>query len=52
MDMGVSAPVIALSLMQRFNSRNKNSFSDKFLAALRKEFGGHAVVPAGKRPRD
>jgi 6-phosphogluconate dehydrogenase len=51
-DQGVASPVIALSLMQRFNSRNKNSFSDKFLAALRREFGGHSVVPSGKRPRD
>jgi 6-phosphogluconate dehydrogenase len=51
-DMGVASPVIALSLMERFSSRNKNSFSDKFLAALRKEFGGHPVVPAGKKPRD
>jgi 6-phosphogluconate dehydrogenase len=45
-DMGVASPVIALSLMQRFNSRKNNSFSDRFLAALRHEFGGHFVVPA------
>jgi 6-phosphogluconate dehydrogenase len=49
-DSGVAAPVMALSLMQRFSSRNKNSFSDRFLAALRQEFGGHPVVPVGKNP--
>jgi 6-phosphogluconate dehydrogenase len=43
-DTGVSAPVIALSLMQRFRSKEKDSFSDKVVAALRREFGGHAVV--------
>jgi 6-phosphogluconate dehydrogenase len=48
-DSGVPSPVIALSLMQRFNSRNKNSFSDRFVAALRREFGGHAVVSAGDK---
>ena len=48
-DTGVSAPVIALSLMQRFRSRAQDAFSDKVVAALRKEFGGHAVVRAGKK---
>lgn len=43
-ESGVSAPVIALSLMRRFESRNANLFSDRLLASLRKEFGGHAVV--------
>jgi len=42
-ESGVSAPVIALSLMARFRSRTKDGFSDKVLAALRREFGGHAV---------
>jgi len=45
-ETGVSAPVIALSLLRRFRSREKDSFSDKVLAALRKEFGGHAVMAA------
>jgi 6-phosphogluconate dehydrogenase len=40
----VAAPVIALSLLQRFRSRKEDTFSDKVLAALRREFGGHAVV--------
>ncbi len=39
----VPAPVIALSLYLRFRSRQTDSFSMKVLAALRNEFGGHAV---------
>jgi len=42
-DMSVAAPVIALSLFSRFRSRQEDSFGDKVLAALRHEFGGHAV---------
>lgn len=41
--LGVSAPVLTLSLMERFRSRDDNSFADRMLAALRSEFGGHAV---------
>src|SRR5207302_11010012 len=37
-DSGVSAPVIALSLFQRFMSRQKDAFSLRVLAALRNEF--------------
>ena len=37
------APLIALSLFERFASRQESSFSDKVVAALRKEFGGHGV---------
>ncbi len=48
-DTGVSAPVIALSLMRRFRSQKQDSFSDKVVAALRREFGGHAVVAADKK---
>lgn len=40
----VSTPVIALSLMQRFRSQKEESFSDKVVAALRREFGGHSVI--------
>ncbi|SPD74664.1 putative 6-phosphogluconate dehydrogenase YqeC [uncultured Desulfobacterium sp.] len=43
MDTNVSAPVITLSLMQRYRSREKDQFSDKVVAALRQKFGGHAV---------
>lgn len=39
----VPAPVISLSLFERFSSRQETSFSAKFIAALRKQFGGHAV---------
>ncbi len=48
-DEDVPAPVIALSLFSRFYSRDSNAFSWRVLAALRNEFGGHAVqvVPAG-----
>lgn len=42
-DMAVSVPVIALSLFKRFQSRQEDLFSDRVLAALRREFGGHAV---------
>jgi len=42
-EAGVSSPVITLSLFERFRSRKKNTFSDRILAALRREFGGHAV---------
>ena len=42
-DSGVPAPVITLSLMERFRSRQAESFGYKLLAALRREFGGHAV---------
>jgi 6-phosphogluconate dehydrogenase len=34
---------ISLALIERLRSRAKNSFSDKLLAAMRHEFGGHAV---------
>ena len=36
-------PVITLSLFQRFASREENAFANRFIAALRREFGGHAV---------
>ena len=42
-ESGVAAPVIALSLFKRFQSRDDNAFEDRVLAALRREFGGHAV---------
>ena len=48
-ETGVSAPVIALSLMRRFRSQVQESFSDKVVAALRREFGGHATVAADKK---
>ena len=42
-DENVPAPVITLSLLARFVSRQPESFSAKVIAALRNEFGGHAV---------
>jgi 6-phosphogluconate dehydrogenase len=42
-DQSVPAPVITLSLLQRFASRQDESFSAKVVAALRNQFGGHAV---------
>jgi 6-phosphogluconate dehydrogenase len=39
----VPAPITALSLFARFASRQDESFSGKVIAALRNEFGGHAV---------
>ena len=42
-DENVPAPVITLSLMLRFASRQDESFSAKVIAALRNQFGGHAV---------
>jgi 6-phosphogluconate dehydrogenase len=42
-DEEVPAPVTALSLFARFASRQEESFSAKVIAALRREFGGHAV---------
>lgn len=44
--LGVSLPTIALSLFARFASREENAFSLRVLAALRNEFGGHAVKKA------
>jgi 6-phosphogluconate dehydrogenase len=43
LELNVSAPVITLSLMERFRSRDDDSFADKLLSSLRNEFGGHAV---------
>ncbi len=42
-DLSVPAPVITLSLLMRFASRQDESFSAKVIAALRHQFGGHAV---------
>ena len=45
-DLAVPTPVIALSLMARFSSRQDESFGAKVIAALRREFGGHSVKSA------
>lgn len=43
LDLGVPTPVIALSIMMRYRSQMSDTFSGKVVAALRNEFGGHAV---------
>ncbi|GAB4341861.1 MAG: decarboxylating 6-phosphogluconate dehydrogenase [Desulfobulbaceae bacterium] len=48
-ESGVAAPVITQALFARFQSRDPNSFAARVLAALRREFGGHAVKTSGKR---
>lgn len=48
-DTAVPAPVIASALFQRFASRQDNAFADRLSAALRKEFGGHAVQATLKK---
>jgi 6-phosphogluconate dehydrogenase len=45
-DLDVPAPVITLSLLVRLRSRQSDSFGAKVIAALRNEFGGHAVRKA------
>jgi 6-phosphogluconate dehydrogenase len=45
-DNSVPAPVITLSLMQRFSSRQDESYAAQVNAALRNQFGGHAVEHA------
>ncbi len=45
-DLDVPAPVITLSLQMRLRSRQDESFGAKVIAALRNEFGGHAVKKA------
>jgi len=49
-DKAVPMPVLALALQARFRSRQESSFSGRMLAALRREFGGHAVQPTGSGP--
>jgi 6-phosphogluconate dehydrogenase len=41
--LDVPAPAMTLALLQRLRSRDDNAFADRLLAALRQEFGGHAI---------
>jgi 6-phosphogluconate dehydrogenase len=41
-DLGVAVPIISGALFRRFRSQSEENFSDKVVAALRHEFGGHA----------
>jgi len=55
-ERGVPAPAITAALFARFSSRDANLFSDRLLAALRGQFGGHALrvhlVEDTETPRD
>jgi 6-phosphogluconate dehydrogenase len=42
-ELGVALPVITLALQRRFRSQDAEPFGDKLLAAMRNQFGGHAV---------
>ncbi len=42
-ELGVPAVAITASLLERLRSRDTDSFSDKLLAAMRNQFGGHAI---------
>jgi len=44
-DLDVPAPVITQALQARFVSRQEESFAAKLLAAMRNQFGGHAIIP-------
>jgi 6-phosphogluconate dehydrogenase len=50
MDLDVPTPVITLSLMMRFVSRQDESYAARLLAAMRNQFGGHAMLPSGDTP--
>jgi 6-phosphogluconate dehydrogenase len=43
LEMGVPTPVITMSLLMRYRTQTEDTFSGKVVAALRNEFGGHAV---------
>ena len=45
-DRGIAAPVITLALQMRYASRDERNFAARLLAAMRNQFGGHAVKPA------
>ncbi len=42
-ELNVPAPVITQSLIERLRSRDRDSFTDKLLASMRNEFGGHPI---------
>jgi 6-phosphogluconate dehydrogenase len=42
-DRNVPAEVLTLSLLNRFRSRQEDSYRDRVIAALRQQFGGHSV---------
>ncbi len=50
-ERGIALPAITAALFTRFRSRDDNPFGDRLLAALRQQFGGHAVKTAGAPDR-
>ena len=46
--LGVAAPTIAAALFARFKSQDREKFAERSVAAMRREFGGHAVVTRDK----
>lgn len=46
--LGVAAPTIAAALFARFKSQDREKFAERSVAAMRREFGGHAVVTLDK----
>jgi 6-phosphogluconate dehydrogenase len=51
-DLNVPAPVLTLSLLARLATRQEDSFSARFIAALRNEFGGHSVRRSAEAAAD
>ena len=49
-DLDVPAPIITQSLIERLRSRDSDSYTDKLLAALRNQFGGHAIKSEPRPP--
>jgi 6-phosphogluconate dehydrogenase len=47
-EKAVPAPVLAMSLIMRFRSRQPDTYSGKVLASLRNQFGGHSVQKAAQ----
>jgi len=45
-DLDVPAPIITLALQMRFASRDEENYPARMLAALRNQFGGHAIKKA------
>lgn len=51
LDRSIPIPVITASLFNRYRSRRSNSISDRFIAGLRRAFGGHATVKKTPNPQ-
>ena len=52
LDLDVPAPIITLALQMRLVSRQEESFAAKLLAAMRNQFGGHAIKQQGGGSHD